>query len=92
MSEEIKVTPAINSGISDMRSSAGGVPKTFAQTIDGDNQLDMAEEYNEIKQELDDLLTKFERVFQQHLQATEEAVESYMETDEQLAAQIGSGG
>lgn len=91
MSIEIKVTPAINEGISNMQSAAGSVPKTFAQTLDGDNQLDMADEYNEIKKELDDLFTKFEQIFQQHLLATEEAIESYVDTDQQLADEIGAG-
>jgi uncharacterized protein YukE len=91
MSEEIRVDPAIDSGISDMRSAKGAVPTAFANTIDGDNQLDIVEEYNEIKQEMDDLLTKFERTFEQHVQATEEAIDSYRETDAQAANQIGSG-
>jgi len=41
MSEEIRVDPAIDSGISEMRSAKAAVPTAFANTIDGDNQLDI---------------------------------------------------
>ena len=89
MSEEIKVQPvAANRGIADMRSSATAIPTTFAEEIKGENDLDTVREYNEIKQEYDDLLTQFEKVFHQHLQAAGEAVEKYEETDQHVANAI----
>jgi uncharacterized protein YukE len=89
MSEEIKVQPvAANRGIADMRSSASAMPTTFAKEIKGENDLDAVREYNQIKQEYDDLLAKFANVFQQHLQATGEAVEKYEETDQHVANAI----
>ncbi|MBP1970605.1 hypothetical protein J2Z83_002741 [Virgibacillus natechei] len=91
MSEEIKVQPdAANRGITDMRSSTSAIPTTFAKEIEGENKLDMVREYNEIKQEYDDLLTQFENIFHQHLQASEEAVEKYQETDQHVANAIRS--
>jgi len=89
MSEEIKVQPvAANRGITAMRSASDAMPTTFAEVIEGENNLDMVEEYNEIKKEFDELLSQFENVFRRHVQTAEKAIEKYQETDEHAAKGI----
>ncbi len=86
MSEEIKVDAVVaNRGIAGMRSAASVMPTKFAKEIKGENALDAVHEYNEIKHDYEYLLTQFEKVFHEHLQAAGEAVEKYRETDQHVA-------
>lgn len=86
MSEEIKVTRApVDEAISELRTSIQALETTFAQEIEGDNNLKMVNDFNEIKQEYEELLTEFETLFLNNVQSTDDSVAEFQETERMVA-------
>lgn len=86
---EIKMQPGpIAEGIANLRSSIQALDTSFAEKIEGENKLDMVHAFNEIKTGYDELLKQFETLFMNNIQATEDAVADFQETERTVAGDI----
>jgi len=89
MSNEIRVNSApIQERIADLRSSIQALDTVFSKEIEGDNQLDMVNAMNEIKQDYENLLVQFEALFVSNVDSTIDAINTMKETDQQIAQGI----
>ena len=89
MSNEIRVNSApIQERIADLRSSIQALDTVFSKEIEGDNQLDMVNAMNEIKQDYENLLVQFEALFLSNVDSTIDAINTMKETDQQIAQGI----
>ncbi|HZW68608.1 MAG TPA: YwqI/YxiC family protein [Pseudogracilibacillus sp.] len=89
MSNEIRVnSAAIQERIADLRSSIQALDTVFSKEIEGDNQLDMVDAMNEIKQDYENLLVQFEALFVSNIDSTVDAVNTIEETDQHIAQGI----
>lgn len=91
MSDEIKVNPSIvDDAITDMRTSIEALEASFAREIQGDNNLDMVDSFNELKIEYEELLTQYKALFLNNIQSTEESVASIRKLEQDIASKMGT--
>ncbi|HLS66107.1 MAG TPA: YwqI/YxiC family protein [Pseudogracilibacillus sp.] len=89
MGNEIRVqSEVVYDALAELRSSIQALDTSFSKTIDGNNNLDIVDKINHIKERYDELLTKYEALLLQNVTATEEAMETYKEADEAIEASI----
>lgn len=78
----------VNQGISELRSSIQAMETTFSKLIEGDSKLEMVEDFNQIKQQYDELLTQYEALFLRNVQSTKTSTDKLIETDQMVASDI----
>lgn len=89
MSENIKLEPVkAKQGFDSLRSSIEAMETSFANDIEGENELDMVTAFNEIKQEYEELLDTISTLFLENVQSADDAVGAMQETDQKVASAI----
>lgn len=89
MSTEIKLQSAeVRQGIASLRASIEAMDTSFAQEIEGENDLDMVTAFNDIKQEYEELLERLSVLFLENMEVVDDAVENLEETDQKVADAI----
>ncbi|UJW56912.1 YwqI/YxiC family protein [Salipaludibacillus agaradhaerens] len=90
MSGEIKIQRGpVNKGIQELQSSSQNLNTSFSKEIQGGNKLEIVTQFNEIKQEYDEIIAQFTALMTKNIQSTEEAVTSIEATDEHVAHEMG---
>jgi len=90
MSDEIKIQRGpVNKGLKELQSSSQNLNTSFSIEIEGENKLEIVTNINEIKQQYDEIMTRFTSLMTKNIQSTEEAVTSIETTDEHVAHGIG---
>lgn len=89
MSGEIKLEAIkVRQGLDSLRSSIEAMDTSFANEIEGENDLDMVTAFNEIKQEYEELLSTIETLFLENVQSADNAVGTMEQTDQKVASAI----
>jgi len=89
MSEHITIKPVkARQELDSLRSSIEALKTSFANDIEGENDLDMVTAFNEIRQEYEELLDTISTLFLENVQSADDAVGAMEETDQKIAGAI----
>ncbi|MGY0692377.1 DUF5344 family protein [Virgibacillus sp. FSP13] len=86
MSTEIKIEQnPIKQAISVLEGSAQNFESAFPEKIEGENQLDLLDQLNQLNHSYSSLIESYKLLLLHHINITEGSVESLIETDQLLA-------
>ncbi|OEH56310.1 hypothetical protein AQ616_01970 [Oceanobacillus sp. E9] len=89
MSREIKIQQApTEKSILELKTMIEELHKDIGETINGNKQIKMVDAYNEIKEEYESILSDYITLFQNNVNATEQAVKDMIELDHKLSEHI----
>ena len=90
MSGEIKINRIPKEEIDKVKSTIEALEKSIAKEIEGSNNLEIVDMFNEIKTEYDDLLSLYESVVLNNVEATRDSINQYLEADSRIGQEIKS--
>lgn len=91
MSNEIKIdTKVIDEVLADLRTTIESLESSLGKEIEGENNMDIVDTFNEIKQEYEDLLIQYKSFFIRNIEVTEKSIASMKETEQWIANTISS--
>ncbi|RKQ34722.1 YwqI/YxiC family protein [Oceanobacillus halophilus] len=88
MSEIKVVQSAVEKALSELRASTTALETSFAKEIQGQNQLDMVDKLNEIRQNYETILATYQALLLQNIESTSKSVETLKQTDERITSSI----
>ncbi|WLV24198.1 YwqI/YxiC family protein [Aciduricibacillus chroicocephali] len=75
----------IQAALNDLNSQADGFSAGFGKTMDGDNQMDMADKIEEINSLYESIKQSYKDILLSHIQSTKKAVHTMKEKDEEIS-------
>lgn len=89
MSKSIEIDDAsVRAGIGKLEKSISGLEGTLGQKLDGANKLEIVNNYNEIKESFDKILSEYAELFSENVKLTEKSVGDIQNTDRDVAMGI----
>ncbi len=89
MSTEIKLNDAeVKAALSELKAVANQLESSFTTSIEGENRLDMVNEWNALKGKLDEVVSSYQQLLLTSTEITMQTIETMKETDEALASNM----
>lgn len=89
MSTEIKLNDVeVKAALSELKSVATQLESSFATSIEGENKLDMVNEWNALKEQMNELVSSYQQLLLKSTNITMQTIETMKETDEAIASNM----
>ncbi|WP_106498331.1 YwqI/YxiC family protein [Lentibacillus sp. Marseille-P4043] len=85
MSTEIKIVQnPIKQAVTNLQSATQDFESSFTDKIEGENHLDLLEQLNQLNRTYSSLIKFYQSLLLEHINATENSVETLIETDQSI--------